>query len=83
MANHYVYIVRCNDSTLYTGYTTDVTERVKKHNSGLGAKYTRNRRPVTIVYQEVFDDKRQAMSREYAIKQLTRKQKLNLIRSIE
>jgi len=80
MANtYYVYILRCADDTLYTGWTTDVTKRVKTHNSGKGAKYTRARLPVELVYTEEFDDKIEAQKREYAIKQLTRAEKDGLL----
>lgn len=72
---HYVYIVECSDGSLYTGYTTDVERRVEEHNSGNGAKYTRGRNPVSVVYTESFETKSDAMSREYEIKQLSRSQK--------
>ena len=72
---HYVYILKCADNTFYTGYTTDPERRAKVHNSGKGAKYTRSRRPVELIYTEEFDDKREAQRREYAIKQLTRTEK--------
>lgn len=81
---YFVYIVRCNDNSLYTGYTTDVAERVKTHNGEtavLGAKYTRSRRPVQLVYSEAFATKAEAMSREMAIKQLSKKEKESLIAS--
>ncbi len=75
-----VYILRCADDTLYTGVTTDLQRRVQEHNtSTLGAKYTKNKRPVELVYFENRADKVDAMQREYAIKQLTRKEKLVLI----
>ena len=77
---HYVYILKCADDTLYTGWTTDVEKRLKAHNSGKGAKYTRARLPVELVYTEVFIDKIEAQKREYAIKQLTRSEKEALIR---
>lgn len=80
---HYVYIVKCNDETLYTGYTSNIERRIKAHNDGKGAKYTRARLPVTRVYQEQFEDKREAMRREYKIKQLTRAQKIDLIKEGE
>ncbi len=76
---HYTYIVECADGSLYTGYTTDVDARVKKHNSGNGAKYTRSRLPVKLVYYEEYETKHEAMSREYNIKQMSRKAKLDLI----
>ena len=76
----HVYILRCNDDTLYTGITTDLNRREEEHNSSkLGAKYTKLRRPVKLVYSESCDDKSSASKREYAIKQLTRKEKLELI----
>ncbi|MBN4911755.1 GIY-YIG nuclease family protein [Staphylococcus sp. EG-SA-13] len=80
MANHYTYILECNDQTLYTGYTTDLDRRLKVHNEGKGAKYTKVRRPVKLVYHETFDNKSEALKREYALKQLSRKQKLALIK---
>lgn len=77
---YFVYILKCNDGTLYTGSTNDLEKRVIVHNtSNEGAKYTRARRPVRLVYSESFDDKGQAMSREYKVKQLTRVEKLALI----
>ncbi|TDX51302.1 GIY-YIG nuclease family protein [Orenia marismortui] len=77
---HYVYILKCNDNTLYTGYTTDIKRRVKEHNNGSGAKYTRGRTPVELYYSEEHKDKSQAMQREYQIKQMSRQQKLKLIK---
>ena len=76
---NYTYIVRCSDDTLYTGWTNDLEHRIRMHNEGKGAKYTRARRPVTLVYFEVFDTKKEAMQREYAIKHLPRPLKLELI----
>jgi putative endonuclease len=76
---HYVYIVECHDGTYYTGYTTDVERRVSEHNSERGAKYTRGRTPVDLVHTESFDSKSAAMSREYEVKQLTRRQKERLV----
>lgn len=76
----YTYIVRCSDNSLYTGYTTDLKRRVREHNSGKrGAKYTRSRRPVELVYYEKYMEKHDAMSREAAIKQLDHRQKCLLI----
>ena len=75
----YVYMLRCADGTLYTGWTSDLAHRVKAHNSGHGAKYTRSRTPVELVYSEELADKLEALKREYAIKQLTRQQKEQLI----
>ena len=75
-----VYMVRCNDNTLYTGVCTDLDRRMKEHNeSKLGAKYTRVRRPVTLVYSEDCDDRSHACKREAAIKKLSRQQKLKLL----
>ncbi|MBR5319393.1 MAG: GIY-YIG nuclease family protein [Peptococcaceae bacterium] len=79
MAVYYTYMVLCSDSSLYTGYTDDLVRRVRAHNSGKGAKYTRSRRPVRLVYWEKFSTKQQAMQREYAIKQWPRRQKLQLL----
>ena len=76
---NYTYIVRCKDDTLYCGWTNNIEKRIASHNAGTGAKYTRSRKPVELVYFETFETKEEAMSREYAIKQLTRKQKLDLI----
>lgn len=76
---NYVYILRCADDTLYTGWTTSLEKRLKAHNSGKGAKYTKARLPVEIVYFEEFEEKKEAMKREYAIKQLSRGEKLKLI----
>ena len=76
---NYVYIILCGDNTLYTGWTNDLHKRFKEHSSGKGAKYTKARLPVDIVYYEEFEDKIDAMKREYEIKQLKRKEKLELI----
>jgi putative endonuclease len=76
---YFVYIVLCNDGSLYTGYTKDVPRRVKQHNSGIASKYTRTRRPVKLVYAEEHPDVSAALKREYAIKQLTKQQKTALI----
>lgn len=77
---NYVYILKCNDDSLYTGWTNDLKKRIKVHSNGKGAKYTKARLPVELVYFEEFDDKISAMKREYAIKQLKRKEKLELIK---
>lgn len=79
----YVYILECRDKTLYTGYTVDINERVKTHSDGLGAKYTRGRLPVKLVYLEVLETKGEAMSREYKIKALSRRKKLELIKTYD
>ena len=75
---NYTYIVRCSDGTLYTGWTTDVERRVRKHNSGKGAKYTRSRLPVTLVYYETYPTRQEAMRREAQFKQMTHLQKQKL-----
>lgn len=75
----YVYILKCNDNTLYTGYTVDINRRIETHNKGLGAKYTRARLPVEILHQEVYNSKSQAIKREIEIKKMSRLEKLNLI----
>ena len=77
---NYTYMVKCADGTLYTGWTNCVEKRLKAHNEGkAGAKYTRAKRPVELVYYEGYATKEEAMRREYAIKQLTRKEKLKLM----
>lgn len=78
---NYTYIVKCSDETLYTGWTNNLKKRLEAHNSGKGAKYTKNRRPVELMYFEEYDTKQEAMQREYAIKQLSRQKKLALIHS--
>lgn len=75
----FVYMVNCSDDTLYTGYTTDLKRRMKKHNSCTGAKYTRGRTPVKLVYFEEFETKSEAMKRELQIKKLTREKKIEMI----
>lgn len=72
-------MVRCADGTLYTGWSTDPVAREKAHNQGRGAKYTKSRRPVRLVYLEAAADKNAALSREWAIKKLSRKEKLLLL----
>lgn len=76
---NYTYILRCNDGTYYTGWTVDLEKRIETHNTGKGAKYTRNKLPVELMYYETFDTKQEAMSREYHIKKLTRAKKQELI----
>ncbi|MFD1598636.1 GIY-YIG nuclease family protein [Halobellus rarus] len=78
-ADHYVYLLECDDGSLYTGYTTDVERRVAEHDAGEGAKYTRGRTPVALVHVEPFDSKSAAMSREYEIKQFSRAEKERLV----
>jgi putative endonuclease len=75
----YTYIVRCADDTLYTGWTVDLGKRIEAHNNGSGAKYTRKRAPVSLAMSWEFESKVEAMRAEYAIKQLPKKQKLDLI----
>ena len=75
----YMYIVRCRDDSLYTGWTNHLAERVAAHNAGKGARYTKSRRPVELVYYEAFGTKEEAMSREFHVKMLTRAEKLKLI----
>ncbi len=79
MTDNYVYILKCSDQSLYTGYTTNLEKRLKVHNSGKGAKYTRARLPVEYVFSHKCESKSQALSLEYKIKQLTRPNKLKLI----
>ena len=76
---NYVYLLRCADDTLYCGWTTDLTTRMEAHNSGKGAKYTRSRRPVELVYSEEYEDRHEARSREWHIERLSRPEKLALI----
>lgn len=76
---NFVYLLRCRDGSIYCGYTNDLKRRLQKHQTGKGAKYTRSRLPVTLVYQETLKTKSEALKREYAIKQLTRQQKLALV----
>ena len=80
---NYTYILKCKDGSLYTGWTNDLEQRVAAHNTGKGVKYTKARRPVELVYFEEFETKEQAMKREYAIKQMARKDKLELVRRKE
>lgn len=79
MNENYTYILRCADGTYYCGWTNNLDSRLKAHNEGKGAKYTRSRRPVALVYYEAFSTKEEAMRREYEIKQLPRKKKEELI----
>ena len=79
---HYIYLVRCSDDSLYCGWTTDLKRRIDAHNGDIpgGAKYTRGRRPVTLVYAESFHQKQEAQRREYAIKRMAKTKKLRLIK---
>lgn len=83
MEKNFTYIVECSDHTLYTGWTNDLEKRITAHNAGKGAKYTKTRRPVRLVYFETFPTKEEAMSREYRIKRLSRKEKEQLIAGIQ
>jgi putative endonuclease len=77
----HVYMLKCSDDTMYTGITTDISRRVEEHNSSLkGAKYTRTRRPAELIYSEQHEDKSSASKREHQIKQLSRIQKLGLLK---
>lgn len=78
-ARNYTYILKCGDGSLYTGWTNDIAARLEQHRSGKGAKYTRGRGPLELVYLEVHDTKSEAMSREAQIKRFTKREKLNLL----
>ena len=78
---NYTYILKCKDDSLYTGWTNGLKKRITSHNAGKGAKYTKARRPVELVYYEEFQTREEAMKREYAIKQLSRKEKEALIKT--
>lgn len=80
---NYTYILECADGTYYCGWTNDLEKRVKVHNEGKGGKYTRARLPVKLVYNEEFDTKEEAMSREWQIKQLSRREKEKLIKGVQ
>ena len=77
---NYTYILECGDKSLYTGWTNDLKQRVERHDAGKGGKYTRSRLPVKLVYYEIHETKEEAMSREWAIKHMTRQEKLELIK---
>lgn len=78
-AMNYTYILKCRDGTYYTGWTNNLDQRIKAHNQGKGAKYTRARRPVELAYYEVFSTKEEAMRREAQIKRMARKEKEKLV----
>lgn len=80
---NYVYIVECSDGTFYTGWTNNLEKRITQHSSGKGAKYTKGRGPVKLVYYEEFNEKSEAMKREYEIKKMKRNDKFNLIKSMQ
>lgn len=77
---NYTYMLRCRDDSLYTGWTNNIEKRLEDHNSGKGAKYTKARRPVELVYYESFETKEEAMRREWQIKQLKKSEKEELIK---
>lgn len=78
---NYTYLVRCSDDSLYAGWTNDIEKRLKAHNDGTGAKYTKSRRPVTLAYFETFETKSEAMKREADLKKMTHQQKEKLAAS--
>ena len=80
---NYTYILKCGDGSLYTGWTNDIAARLEQHRSGKGAKYTRGRGPLQLVYLEVYDKKSEAMSREARIKRFTKSEKLKLLAAEE
>lgn len=80
MQKYYFYLARCKDQTLYAGYTTDIKSRENKHNNGTGAKYTKHRTPIKIIYWEKFDTQKEAMQRESQIKNWSKIKKENLIK---
>ena len=79
---NYVYILKCSDNTLYTGWTNNLEKRLKVHQSGKGAKYTRGRLPVELLYFEEFEEKSDALKREIRIKKLSKEKKLKLVMKI-
>lgn len=79
MKVYYTYLVVCRDGSLYTGYTDQLSKRMRQHNCGKGAKYTRSRRPIQLLWWDKFSTKRQAMQREAAVKKWNRQQKLQLL----
>ena len=79
--SNYVYVLRCGDGSLYTGWTNDIEKRFRAHEQGKGAKYTKSHLPVTLVHLETFDTKEEAMMREYAIKQMKKAEKEALVAS--
>ena len=79
MGTHFIYVALCKDNTLYTGYTTNVEKRIAAHNNGTGAKYTKTRRPIILLYAKEYGTKSEALKAEYAFKQQTRFQKINYL----
>jgi putative endonuclease len=82
LSSWYVYILECSDKSYYTGITTDVKKRLETHNIGKGAKYTRGRGPLVLLYTEKLSNKSEALKREYAIKKLSRNKKTELINQV-
>ena len=78
---NYTYILKCQDGSFYTGWTNDLEKRIQAHNAGKGAKYTKNRRPVKLIYWEEYETKSEAMKREYAIKHMSRQEKEKLVKT--
>lgn len=76
---NYVYLLQCGDDSLYCGWTTNLESRIVQHNKGKGAKYTRSRLPVRLVYFEMYEDRHEALSREWHLKHMNREEKLKLI----
>lgn len=82
-SNHFFYVLECNDGSYYGGYTVDLERRLEQHNNGVGAKYTRARAPVKMIYAEEFDNKSEAMRAEYAFKRLSRMKKEKFLKGGE
>ena len=80
---YYAYLLQCADNTIYAGYTNGLSQRIEAHNNGIGAKYTRSRLPVKLMYYEGFTSKSEALKREAALKRLSRKQKIKLIEDFQ
>ena len=80
---YYAYLLQCADNTIYAGYTNDLSQRIEAHNNGIGAKDTRSRLPVKLMYYEGFTSKSEALKREAALKRLSRKQKIKLIEDFQ
>jgi putative endonuclease len=79
----FVYVLKCSDGTLYTGYTNDIAQRMEKHKNGLGAKYVRARLPFKHIYTETFSTKQEAMKREYQIKRWNRERKIKELKLLD
>lgn len=79
-SEHYFYVLHCGDDSFYAGYTTDTLRREQEHNKGIGSKYTKARRPVRMIYKEVFGSRTEATKAEAAFKKLSRKQKENFLK---